>query len=213
MRENPFSYEGKRVVITGASSGMGEATAHLVHDLGAEVVAVDVQPPRYDFADYLNVDLRDSGVLEQAVREITKTPVHNLFYCAGLPGGRFSAVDVVTVNFISQRHMINLLVPHLQRGDAIVSVSSGAGMGYSFFAEKLQPFMEITDHALAQAWVSAHEKEDWFEAYSFSKMCSIVFALRAGGTITTDTGVRINCIAPGPTDTAMMARFCRADQC
>jgi len=205
--KNLFDYTGKRVVITGASSGMGEATAHLVHSLGAEVVAVDVQPPRYDFARYLKVDLRDAAAIEQAVTELTKLRVHNLFYCAGLPGGKFPAVDVVTVNFISQRHMINLLVPHMQRGDAIASVSSGAGMGYSFFGKQLQPFMDITDFAQARAWVSEHEKEAWFEPYSFSKMCSIVFTLRAGGTITTSTGVRVNCIAPGPTDTAMMPAF------
>jgi len=205
--KNLFDYTGKRVVITGASSGMGEATAHLVHSLGAEVVAVDVQPPRYDFASYLKVDLRDAAAIERAVTELTKSHVHNLFYCAGLPGGKFPAVDVVTVNFISQRHMINLLVPHMQRGDAIASVSSGAGMGYSFFGKQLQPFMGITDFAQAQAWVSEHEKEAWFEPYSFSKMCSIVFTLRAGGTITTATGVRVNCIAPGPTDTAMMPAF------
>ena len=207
MLKNLFNYEGKRVVITGAASGMGEATAHLVHSLGAEVVAIDVQPPRYDFARFLEVDLRDSGAIAQAVSEVTTSRVHNLFYCAGLPGGKFSAVDVVTVNFISQRHMINLLIPHLQRGDAIASVSSGAGMGYSFFGEQLQPFLEITDFDQAQAWVIKNEKEDWFESYSFSKMCSIVFTLRAGGTITTDTGVRVNCIAPGPTDTAMMPAF------
>lgn len=205
--KNLFSYDGKRVVITGASSGMGEATAQLVHSLGAEVIALDIQPPKYDFARYLEVDLRDSTAIEQAVDDLTQSPVHNLFYCAGLPGGKFSAVDVVTVNFISQRHMINRLVPHMQRGDAIASVSSGAGMGYSFFGEQLQPFMDITDFDQAQAWVKEHENEDWFESYSFSKMCSIVFTLRAGGAITTDTGVRINCIAPGPTDTAMMPAF------
>jgi len=207
MLKNLFSYEGKRVVITGASSGMGEATAKLVHDLGAEVVAIDIQPPKYDFASYVEVDLRDRVAIEQAVAEITASRVHNLFYCAGLPGHKFSAVDVVTVNFISQRHMIHQLLPHLKRGDAIASVSSGAGMGYAFFGKQLQPFMAITDFADAQAWVAQNEKEVWFEPYSFSKMCSIVFTLRAGGAITTETGVRVNCIAPGPTDTAMMPAF------
>jgi NAD(P)-dependent dehydrogenase (short-subunit alcohol dehydrogenase family) len=204
---NRFSYDGKRVVITGASSGMGEATARLVHELGARVVAIDIQPPSYDFAHYIHVDLRDRTAVERAVEEVTAERVHNLFYCAGLPGHRFSAVDVVTVNFITQRHMINLMVPHMQRGDAIASVSSGAGMGYSFFGKRLQPFMEIVDFGQAQAWVREHESADWFEPYSFSKMCSIVFTLRAGGTITADTGVRVNCIAPGPTDTAMMPAF------
>jgi len=205
--ENLFSYRGKRVVITGASSGMGEATARLVYQLGAEVVAVDVRPPPYEFAEYLEVDLRDVNALEQAVDEVTGQRIHNLFYCAGLPGGKFPAVDVVTVNFIAQRHMIERMVPHMEPGDAIVSVSSGAGMGYSFFGDKLQPIMALSDFDAARDWVSENEGEQWFEPYSFSKMCSILYALRAGGSITTHTGVRVNCTSPGPTDTAMMPAF------
>ncbi|NQX88702.1 MAG: SDR family oxidoreductase [Halioglobus sp.] len=205
--ENLFRYDGKRVLITGASSGMGEATARLVHSLGAEVVALDVQAPHYDFAEFIALDLRDCAAIDTVIEDVTQSRVHNLFYCAGLPGGKFPAVDVVTVNFISQRHMINRLVAHMQRGDAIASVSSGAGMGYSFFGENLDPFLKITDFTAAQEWVLAQQSADWFEPYSFSKMCSIVFALRSGGTITTATGVRVNCIAPGPTDTAMMPAF------
>lgn len=207
MFHNLFSYQDKRVLITGASSGMGEATAQLVHQLGAQVVAVDIQPPRYDFAEYLEVDLRDARAIDQAVDEATASRVHNLFYCAGLPGGRFPAVDVVTVNFIAQRRMIERMVGHMSRGDAIVSVSSGAGMGYSFFTDKLQPFIALEDFAAARQWVEEHQDRDWFEAYSFSKMCSILYTLRAGGTITNTTGVRVNCISPGPTDTAMMPAF------
>ena len=204
---NLFTYDGKRVVITGASSGMGEATARLVHQLGAEVVAIDVQAPPYEFARFLEVDLRDPAAIDAAVDEACASPVNNLFYCAGLPGGRFSAVDVVTVNFIAQRYMINAMLPRMNKGDAIVSVSSGAGMGYAFYTEQLRPLLDLEDFRAAQDWVAAQAGDASFEPYSFSKMCSIVFALRAGGAITMQTGVRVNCISPGPTDTAMMPAF------
>lgn len=205
--KNLFRYDDKRVVITGASSGMGEATARLVHDLGAEVIAVDIQPPPYDFAEYFELDLRDESAIDSFVAGLADTRVHNLFYCAGLPGQKFPAVDVVTVNFIAQRHMIEAIVPQMEKGDAICSVSSGAGMGYAFFGEQLNPFLALQDFSVAREWVEQHEGEGWFEPYSFSKMSSIVYTLRAGGAITMETGVRVNCISPGPTDTAMMPAF------
>lgn len=205
--KNLFRYDGKRVVITGASSGMGEATARLVHDLGADIVAVDIQPPPYAFAEYVELDLRDAAAIDDFVASLSGDRVHNLFYCAGLPGQKFPAVDVVTVNFIAQRHMIEALVPTMKKGDAICSVSSGAGMGYAFFGEQLNPFLALTDFDEARHWVRESEAQDWFEPYSFSKMSSIVYTLRAGGAITLHTGVRVNCISPGPTDTAMMPAF------
>lgn len=36
-----FGYQNKNVVVTGASSGMGKATAEMLVDLGAKVYALD----------------------------------------------------------------------------------------------------------------------------------------------------------------------------
>ena len=56
--KNLFSYEGKRVVLAGAGSGMGEATARVVSALGAgEVVAIDL--------DYAGVPSQQSLVLSR----------------------------------------------------------------------------------------------------------------------------------------------------
>jgi NAD(P)-dependent dehydrogenase (short-subunit alcohol dehydrogenase family) len=37
-----FRYDGKRVLVVGAASGMGAAVAQLVRDAGAEVVVMDI---------------------------------------------------------------------------------------------------------------------------------------------------------------------------
>ena len=42
------SVAGRRVLITGAASGMGRATAHLFADEGAVVAVVDLEPSRVD---------------------------------------------------------------------------------------------------------------------------------------------------------------------
>ena len=41
--EDTLRYEGTRVVVTGAASGMGAATASILTQLGAEVHGLDIQ--------------------------------------------------------------------------------------------------------------------------------------------------------------------------
>ena len=95
MGSEIFAYTGKRVIVTGAASGMGEATARIIGELGGEVHALDVNPPRVDVAHHLHTDLRDPQSIDAAVDEIGG-PVHALFNCAGLPGGKFPGLDVMT---------------------------------------------------------------------------------------------------------------------
>ena len=73
--------------------------------------------------------------------------------------------------------------------------------------ERIQQLIALTDHAEARTWVETNADEDWFEGYSFSKMCTIVYTLHRAASLTAETGIRINCISPGPTDTPMMPHF------
>jgi len=183
--KNLFSYDGKRVVISGCFSGMGEATARLVGQLGADVVAVDVKKPSITHAQFLEVDCRDAGAIDEAVASIAAGgPIDALLYCAGLPGGSFSNVDVMSVNFLGLRHMAERCATHMERG-----------------------LLALDDHAQALAWVEQAASEPGFEGYSFSKMCTIAWTRHRGPVLTTETGVRLNCISPGPTDTPMMPHF------
>lgn len=205
---NPLSYANKRVVVVGCYSGMGESTARIVGELGAEVVAVDIRKPGVAHANFLEVDCRDPGAIDAAAAEISGSgPVDALFYCAGLPGGSFSNVDVMSVNFLGQRHFVEACAPHMQRGSAIASISSAAGMAYAMAMDRVKELLALTDHAQALRWVEEADAEGSLEGYSFSKMCTIVYVLHRGPLLTRETGIRLNCISPGPTDTPMMPHF------
>ena len=41
--DDVLGYEGKKVLVTGAASGMGAATASILSELGAEVHGLDIQ--------------------------------------------------------------------------------------------------------------------------------------------------------------------------
>lgn len=54
----PFTeYEGKRVIVTGASSGIGLATAKALVELGAEVHGLSRKTPEIDLASFISLDL------------------------------------------------------------------------------------------------------------------------------------------------------------
>jgi NAD(P)-dependent dehydrogenase (short-subunit alcohol dehydrogenase family) len=97
-------YEGKRVIVTGAASGMGAATAQILVELGAEVHAVDIKKPDVSgLASFTECDLREPAQIDGAVKKIGKI-VNALFNCAGLPN-TFPNLDVMLVNFCGLRHV------------------------------------------------------------------------------------------------------------
>lgn len=49
--------EGKKALVTGGSSGIGEAVGRKLREAGAEVIVFDLEEPDYD-AEYHEVDVR-----------------------------------------------------------------------------------------------------------------------------------------------------------
>ncbi|MET0179487.1 MAG: SDR family NAD(P)-dependent oxidoreductase, partial [Novosphingobium sp.] len=104
-----LGYKGKRVIVTGCFSGMGQATAQLLLDLGAEVHGLDYKEAALPLASFTNVDLRDPSSIESGVASIGGK-VDALFNCAGLPN-TFPGMEVMKVNFLGTRHLTDQVVP------------------------------------------------------------------------------------------------------
>ena len=79
-----FRYDGQRVVLTGASSGMGAATAALLVDAGAEVYTLDVREVTAPVAKAYETDVGDPDAVDTALAAIG-APIHKLFNVAGVP--------------------------------------------------------------------------------------------------------------------------------
>jgi NAD(P)-dependent dehydrogenase (short-subunit alcohol dehydrogenase family) len=198
-----LGYQGKRVVIAGCFSGMGEACARLLAEAGAEVHGVDIKPSPVVLASFTQLDLKDTAAIE-AVAASIGGEVDGVFNCAGLPQ-TFPAADVVAVNFIGIRHWTNQWIPRMKKGGAIVTISSNAAMGYHAKLPMLSEFVAIQDPAAALEWVKAHP-EHVADGYGFSKEALVVWTQQRGVDLIKQ-GIRINATLPSPTATPMMKDF------
>jgi NAD(P)-dependent dehydrogenase (short-subunit alcohol dehydrogenase family) len=88
------SFSGKTVIVTGASSGLGQATATLLATLGARIVLVGRNVERLNAVAYgfpecdhriRSVDLSDDAGAEKAITSIVEDcgPIDGLFHSAG----------------------------------------------------------------------------------------------------------------------------------
>jgi NAD(P)-dependent dehydrogenase (short-subunit alcohol dehydrogenase family) len=200
-------YEGKRVIVTGAASGMGAATARILVDLGAEVHTIDIKKPEVTgLASFSRCDLRDPAQIDDTIAKIGKI-VNALFNCAGLPN-TFPDLDVMLVNFCGLRQLTEAVIPLMIEGSAIASIASTAGIGWMQNLELLSGLMATPGFADARVWCEEHPKE-LRNAYGLSKEAINAYTAQRSFPLA-QQGIRINCVNPGPTDTPMMPEFEKA---
>ena len=196
---DPFRYEGKRVLVVGAASGMGAAVARLAGGLGAEIVGLDRAPMTEPGVTAITVDLGDRASIDGALEQCTGT-FDALFSCAGVADG---TAGIERINFIGQRHLIDRMVAEdrLTRGSAIGMISSVAGLGWERELPLLTDYLATADFDSAVAWIGARPE---LATYSWSKKAMCAYVARQAYPFLR-RGTRINSILPGPTD-APLAR-------
>lgn len=191
MSYNPFTLEGKTILITGASSGIGRATAIECAKLGAHVVITGRNAERLqETFDQLEgdghmqilADLTDAESLEQLVVEIPQ--VDGLVNNAGV--GYTKPIPFIKASDLEAMFNTNTYAPVLltklamkkkkiNKGGSIVFTSSIAamteGMGNSVYS--------MTKAAIM----------------SFAKTCALEFA---------EKGIRVNSVHPGMVETKLI---------
>ena len=129
--------EGKVAAVTGASSGIGAATARTLASAGARVAAGARRTDRLQGELRLELDVTDRASCERFVERVVEElgPIDILVNAAGLALGRdpFDASTeedeevVLETNVHGLIRMTRLCLPHLRDGGHIVNLGSVAG--------------------------------------------------------------------------------------
>ncbi len=199
--EDLLGYRGQKIVVTGAASGMGAATAELLLALGAEVHALDIAPVSLPVHQFIQTDLKDQASIEAGLAKLPEQ-IFGLFNCAGVPSPPFSAFDTVMINFTGMRYLTEGLIPRIAAGGGIAAIASTAGLAWKSNLLRLREFLAMTDFAAQAEWLRG-EPELGSDCYSFSKQAMILYCMERAGALAA-AEIRFNCIAPAPTATAFI---------
>lgn len=199
-----MSETARRIVVVGAGSGIGAATAKHFHERGDHVLAVDVRPDTTTpAAEHATCDLRDAAAIARLLGEIGDG-WDLLAHVAGVPGTA-PAADVLKVNYLGMRLMAEGMLPLLRPGGSIVTVASTAALGWQQRLDVLDGLLELTDGDAVTRWQDGQDPD--FPVYTTSKQAAILFAKRVSGPAWSKFGVRVNTVSPGPVETPILTDF------
>jgi 2-hydroxycyclohexanecarboxyl-CoA dehydrogenase len=177
-------------VITGAASGIGAACARELRAAGYAVAGIDLaEAARCDLA--LVADVSDAAAVDAAFATIEERlgPVTALVTAAGY----YERIDILDLDERSVQRMMGVLIDgtaNACRSAMTRMLARGAGAICTVGSEL----------ALCGDADAAHYAACKGAIHAFSKTLALEGAPR---------GVRVNCVAPGPTDTPLMTEEMR----
>jgi NAD(P)-dependent dehydrogenase (short-subunit alcohol dehydrogenase family) len=201
---NPIDLTGRKILITGAAGGIGSATARYLSSLGATIIAADrdaaVEATRDTIlnaggkADCITFNVADAASVEAAALAIEAKhgPLDGIFANAGMSYER-SALDHSETDWrtVMGVNLDGIFWTVKSFGRSMISAGKGAIVMTASIAgvKSVRPELHV-GYDVSKAGV-AH-------------MCKVLGAEWAR------TGVRVNAVGPGYTDTVMLAEVGRS---
>ncbi|MYG13478.1 MAG: SDR family NAD(P)-dependent oxidoreductase, partial [Gammaproteobacteria bacterium] len=125
-----LDFAGKRIVITGAYSGIGAALVELLKQAGADqIVVLDIKEPETEVDEFIETDMGNPVSIDGAVAKINagnSRPVDLLINNAGVAATQ-PAQTVMRVNILGLKRLTERLLPSMRAGGAVVNTASIAG--------------------------------------------------------------------------------------
>jgi len=196
--------EPMHAVVTGAASGIGQATARALRDQGCRITVIDRNDPG-DVADHwVSLDLDDPG----AGLPVLDAPVDILINAAGLPPRTGTEAAVLRVNFLALRRITLHLLPSVSKGGSIVNLASKAGAHWRENIDQVRRLMTHSDTERLEDFVR-DENIDPVRSYDLSKEAVIVWT-KAMTAPLLQRGLRMNCLSPAAVETPILDDFVTA---
>lgn len=196
--------QGKTIVITGVSSGIGAETARYLRLNGARVVGVDRNDPSITLDGFVKADLSEQSTIDAAFKQLPER-FDALCNIAGVPGT--APVDLVArVNYLGLRHLCARALERLPEGGAIVNISSILGAKWPQRLDVHKALGQTPSFEAGLAWLAKHPVAQE-TCYQYFKEALIVWTVTQSQAWFLKHGVRMNCVAPGPVFTPILGDF------
>jgi NAD(P)-dependent dehydrogenase (short-subunit alcohol dehydrogenase family) len=200
MGSNPFSLESKRILVTGASSGIGKATAILLSELGAKIVACGRDESRLkeccaalsgDGHEWTTLDLSDTDRIDPWMDGIVaRGQLDGLVHCAGL----LSTLPVKSVTEKTYSDMMD------------VNVKAGFFLAKSFRRKNVHT---KPASIVFVSSISAIAGLSSLSVYGCGKAALLGLSKSLAIEFSTDA-IRVNCVVPGLVRSQMSDQMYRA---